>query len=57
MELARDIVNETILACHKDGYHVSAVVVDRFGFLRAALCDDLVSRFSLEIAELNARPI
>ena len=31
MELARDIATETIEACRKDGYHVSAVVVDRHG--------------------------
>ena len=54
MELARDIANETILACRDDGYHVSAVVVDRHGLLRAALRDDLASRFTLEIAERKA---
>ena len=54
MELARDIANETILACREDGYHVSAVVVDRFGLLRAALRDDLAARFTLEIAERKA---
>ncbi len=54
MELARDIANETIMACRKDGYHVSAVVVDRFGLQRAALRDDLASRFTLEIAERKA---
>jgi uncharacterized protein GlcG (DUF336 family) len=54
MELARDIAAETIVACRKDGYHISAVVVDRFGLLRAALRDDLASRFTLEIAERKA---
>ncbi|MDH5570547.1 MAG: heme-binding protein [Gammaproteobacteria bacterium] len=54
MELARDIANETILACRKDGYHISAVVVDRFGLTRAVLRDDLASRFTLEIAERKA---
>ena len=54
MELARDIANETILACRKDGYHVSAVVVDRHGLVRATLRDDLASRFTLEIAERKA---
>ncbi len=54
MELARDIANETVLACRKDGFHVSAVVVDRFGLMRAALRDDLASRFTLEIAERKA---
>ena len=54
MELARDIANETVLACRADGYHVSAVVVDRHGLLRAALRDDLAARFTLEIAERKA---
>lgn len=54
MELARDIANETVLACRKDGYHVAAVVVDRHGLVRAALRDDLASRFTLEIAERKA---
>ncbi len=54
MELARDIASETINACRNDGYHVSAVVVDRFGLQRAALRDDLASRFTLEIAERKA---
>jgi len=54
MELARDIASETITACRKDGYHISAVVVDRHGLVRAALRDDLASRFTLEIAERKA---
>lgn len=54
MELARDIATETIAACRKDGYHISAVVVDRYGLVRAALRDDLASRFTLEIAERKA---
>jgi uncharacterized protein GlcG (DUF336 family) len=54
MELARDVANETILACREDGYHVSAVVVDRHGLIRAALRDDAAARFTLEIAERKA---
>ena len=54
MELARDIANETIIACRADGYNVSAVVVDRHGLIRAALRDDLAARFTLEIAERKA---
>lgn len=54
MELARDVASATIEACRKDGYHVSAVVVDRHGLVRAALRDDLASRFTLEIAERKA---
>lgn len=54
MELARDIADEAINACRDDGYHISAVVVDRSGSIRAALRDDLASRFTLEIAERKA---
>ncbi len=54
MELARDIASETIIACRKSGYHISAVVVDRFGLIRASLRDDRASRFTLEIAERKA---
>jgi len=54
MDLARDIANEAVLACRKDGYNVSAVVVDRHGLIRAALRDDLAARFTVEIAERKA---
>lgn len=54
MELARDIASETVLACRKEGYQVSAVVVDRHAILRAALRDDRAARFTLEIAERKA---
>lgn len=54
MELARDIANAAVLACRKEGYHVSAVVVDRYGLMRAALRDDLAARFTLEIAQRKA---
>lgn len=54
MELARDIANEAVLACRKEGYQVSAVVVDRGGNLMAALRDTLAARFTLQIAEEKA---
>lgn len=54
MELARDLASEALIACRSDGYHVSTVVVDRFGLTRASLRDDLASRFTLEIAERKA---
>lgn len=57
MELARDLASEAISACRNDGYHVSAVVVDRYGILRAALRDDVVSRFMLQIAEEKANAV
>lgn len=54
MELARDIANAAVMACREEGYHVSAVVVDRYGLMRAALRDDLAARFTLEIAQRKA---
>jgi len=54
MELARDIANETVMACREAGYHVSAVVVDRHGLMRAALRDDRAASFTLEIAQRKA---
>ena len=54
LDLARDIADETITACRNDGYHISVVVVDRSGTVRAALRDDLAARFTLEIAERKA---
>lgn len=54
MDLARDIANESVIACRKAGYNVSAVVVDRYGIMRAALRDDSAARFTIEIAERKA---
>ena len=57
LELARDLANESVIACRKKGYQVSAVVVDRNGLLQAALRDDLASRFTLQIAEEKANSV
>ncbi len=57
MDLARDIATESITACRKKGYQVSAVVVDRDGLIRVALRDDLASRFTLQIAEEKANSV
>ncbi len=57
MDLARDLANEAISVCRKDGYNVSAVVVDRYGILRAALRDDTATRFTLQIAEEKANAV
>ncbi|BBN58728.1 GlcG/HbpS family heme-binding protein [Hydrogenovibrio marinus] len=54
MELASDIAKESVLACRKAGYQVSAVVVDRFGIVRATLRDDLAARFTVQIARDKA---
>ena len=57
MELARDLANESIIACRKKGYQVSVVVVDRNGLVQVALRDDLASRFTLQIAEEKANSV
>ncbi len=57
LELARDIASESVKACRKLGYQVSAVVVDRNGLLQAALRDDLATRFTLQIAEEKANSV
>jgi len=57
MELARDIANESIIACRKMGYQASAVVVDRSGHVRAALRDDLAAHFTLQLAEDKANSV
>jgi uncharacterized protein GlcG (DUF336 family) len=57
LDLARDIAYESVEACRKQGYQVSAVVVDRNGLLQVALRDDLASRFTLQIAEEKANSV
>lgn len=54
LELARDIAMASIEACRKDGYNVSAVVIDRAGNLQVAMRDSLAARHTLEIAERKA---
>ena len=57
MQLARDIADESIKACRKLGYQVSAVVVDRNGLIQVALRDDVATRFTLQIAEEKANSV
>jgi uncharacterized protein GlcG (DUF336 family) len=54
LELARDIATGSIEACRKEGYNVSAVVLDRAGDVQAALRDTLAARHTLEIAQRKA---
>ena len=54
LELARDIAMDAVETCRKDGYTVSAVVLDRAGNVQAALRDTLAPRHTLEIAERKA---
>ena len=57
MELARDVVNQAVLACRKTGYQVSAVVVDKNASVRAMLRDDAAARFTLDIAQRKANMV
>lgn len=56
-ELAFDAAKEAVLECRKNGYQVSAVVVDRAGNLQAALRDEYASRFTTEIAQRKANTV
>jgi len=57
LDLAKDIAYESVKACRKMGFQVSAVVVDRNGLIQSALRDDLASRFTLQIAEEKANSV
>jgi uncharacterized protein GlcG (DUF336 family) len=54
LDLAKDIAAAAVDACRKQGYQVSAVVVDRNGLLRVAMRDDLAPRFTTQISEEKA---
>lgn len=57
MELARDIASNAVKACRKQGYQVSAVIVDKSGNRVAVLRDVLASRFTMQIAEEKANAV
>ena len=54
LELARDIAMASVEACRKDGYNVSAMVIDRAGNLQVAMRDSLAARHTMEIAARKA---
>ncbi len=54
LDLARDIANQTLAACRKQGYQTAIVVVDRDGAPQVVLRDVYVSRHAIEIAERKA---
>jgi uncharacterized protein GlcG (DUF336 family) len=54
LDLANDLAAAAVAECRKQGYQVSAVVVDRNGLLRVAMRDDLAPRFTLQISEEKA---
>lgn len=57
LELARDAAQAAVDACRKDGYQVSAVVVDRNGFPQMVMRDVHASRFTIQIAEQKANAV
>ena len=54
LELANTVAMKAVEACRKEGYNVSAVVLDRGGSVQAALRDTLAAPHTLEIAERKA---
>jgi len=57
LELATEIAQAALQQCRKEGYQVSAVVVDRGGAVQVALRDTLAPRFTLEISEKKANAV
>jgi uncharacterized protein GlcG (DUF336 family) len=54
LEAANDIAKMSIDACRKNGFNVSAVVVDKYGNVRSVMRDDLAAKYTIEIAERKA---
>lgn len=54
MELATEIAQKSVLECRKQGYQVTAVVLDRAANMQAMARDAYASRFTIEIAERKA---
>jgi len=54
LELAHDIAMQALQTCRKQGFSVSAVILDRGGNIQVALRDTLAPRYTLEIAERKA---
>jgi len=57
LELARDIAQKAVESCRRQGYSVSAVVVDREGIVQVILRDSLASRFTMELAQRKANAV
>jgi len=47
----------SIEACRKNGFNVSAVVVDKHGKLRSVMRDDLAAKYTIEIAQRKANMV
>lgn len=57
LELSRDIAQKAVESCRRQGYNVSAVVVDRDGIVQVVLRDNLASRFTMELAQRKANAV
>lgn len=57
LSAANDIAKFSIEACQKDGYNVSAVVVDKHGNVRTIMRDDLAAKYTIEIAQRKANMV
>ena len=57
LEAANDIAKMSIDACRKNGFNVSAVVVDRYGNVRSVMRDDLAAKYTIEIAQRKANMV
>lgn len=57
LESANDIAKMSIDACRKNGFNVSAVVVDKHGNIRSVMRDDLAAKYTIEIAQRKANMV
>ena len=57
LEAANDIAKMSIEVCRKDGFNVSAVVVDKHGNVRSVMRDDLAAKYTIEIAQRKANMV
>jgi len=56
-ELALEIVEKTLKTCRKNGFQVSAMVVDRNGIPQAMVRDVYASQFTVQIAREKANAV
>jgi uncharacterized protein GlcG (DUF336 family) len=57
LELARDIAQGAVDACRKEGYQVSAVVVDRAAVPQVVMRDVYAAPFTVDIARRKANAV
>jgi uncharacterized protein GlcG (DUF336 family) len=57
LDLARDIAQASIDSCRKQGYQVSAVVVDRSATTVVVMRDTLAPRFTIQLARDKANAV